>query len=107
MAKFELPESDYIKGTDIQGKNNVVFVILTEIKMEESNYGMRPKGTVSVKIGDAEPFEKLWTLNQQNQSFLVEKFGKESNDWKNKKLSVFTKTTSNGNESIQIKEMLP
>jgi len=101
-----MPESDYIKGTDIQGKNNVVFVILTEVKNEETNYGIRPKGTVSVKIGDAEAFEKFWTLNQQNQKFLVEKYGEESNDWKGHKLSVFSITTSNKNESIHIKEVL-
>ena len=61
MAKFEKQESEYISGNDLVGIDDVRFEILTEAKLESSNFGMKPRCSVNVskKIGRASCRERV------------------------------------------------
>ena len=48
MAKFEKQESEYLSGNDLVGIEDVRLKILTEVKEESSNFGMKPKCSVEV-----------------------------------------------------------
>jgi len=48
-----------------------------------------------------ETSNKEWNLNQQNVNFLVNAYGKNSNDWIGKKVGIFTETIK-GNVAIRV-----
>jgi hypothetical protein len=103
MAEYKVTESSYVSGKDYKGIVGVVFTLLTEVKDEASDYGVKPKCKVSVKNGLVIE-EKNWTLNQQNVNFMVEKFGGNSALWVGKPVGVFTEEIK-GNTSLRIKEV--
>ena len=77
MAKFEKQESEYVSGNDLVGIDDVRFEILTEAKLESSNFGMKPKCSVNVSKKGVVT-KQVWSLNQQNTNFLIDSFGDES-----------------------------
>lgn len=101
MAKFEKQESEYISGNDLVGIDGVTFKILTEVKEESSNFGMKPKCSVEV-LKQGMTAERKWTLNQQNINFLIDTFGEESNLWIGKTVGVFIENIK-GNNAIRVK----
>ena len=101
MAKFEKQESEYISGNDLVGIDGVTFKILTEVKEESSNFGMKPKCSVEV-LKQGITSERKWTLNQQNVYFLIDTFGDESNTWIGKTVGVFIENIK-GNNAIRVK----
>jgi hypothetical protein len=101
MAKFEKQESEYISGNDLVGIDGVTFKILTEVKEESSNFGMKPKCSVEV-LKQGITSERKWTLNQQNINFLIDTFGEESNLWIGKTVGVFIENIK-GNNAIRIR----
>ena len=101
MAKFEKQESEYISGNDLVGIDGVTFKILTEVKEESSNFGMKPKCSVEV-LKQGITSERKWTLNQQNINFLIDTFGDESNTWIGKTVGVFIENIK-GNNAIRVK----
>ena len=101
MAKFEKQESEYISGNDLVGIDGVTFKILTEVKEESSNFGMKPKCSVEV-LKQCMTAERKWTLNQQNINFLIDTFGEESNLWIGKTVGVFIENIK-GNNAIRVK----
>ena len=101
MAKFEKQESEYISGNDLVGIDGVTFKILTEVKEESSNFGMKPKCSVEV-LKQGMTAERKWTLNQQNINFLIDTFGEESNLWIGKTVGVFIENIK-GNNAIRIR----
>lgn len=101
MAKFEKQESEYISGNDLVGIDGVTFKILTEVKEESSNFGMKPKCSVEV-LKQGITAERKWTLNQQNINFLIDTFGEESNSWIGKTVGVFIENIK-GNNAIRVK----
>ena len=101
MAKFEKQESEYISGNDLVGIDGVTFKILTEVKEESSNFGMKPKCSVEV-LKQGMTAERKWTLNQQNINFLIDPFGEESNLWIGKTVGVFIENIK-GNNAIRIR----
>jgi len=101
MAEFEKQESEYISGNDLVGIDGVRFEILTEVKEESSNFGMKPKCTVRVTNNGIDTKQK-WTLNIQNINFLIDTFGKESNTWIGKSVGVFVENIK-GNNAIRVK----
>ena len=101
MAKFEKQESEYISGNDLVGIDGVTFKILTEVKEESSNFGMKPKCSVEV-LKQGMTAERKWTLNQQNINFLIDTFGEESNSWIGKTVGVFIENIK-GNNAIRVK----
>ena len=101
MAKFEKQESEYISGNDLVVIDGVTFKILTEVKEESSNFGMKPKCSVEV-LKQGMTAERKWTLNQQNINFLIDTFGEESNLWIGKTVGVFIENIK-GNNAIRIR----
>jgi len=101
MAKFEKQESEYISGNDLVGIDGVTFKILTEVKEESSNFGMKPKCSVEV-LKQGITSERKWTLNQQNVNFLIDTFGEESNLWIGKTVGVFIENIK-GNNAIRVR----
>ena len=101
MAKFEKQESEYISGNDLVGIDGVTFKILTEVKEESSNFGMKPKCSVKV-LKNGVTSEQKWTLNLQNINFLIDSFGDESTTWIGKSVGIYVKNI-NGNNAIRIK----
>jgi hypothetical protein len=101
MAKFEKQESEYLSGNDLVGIEDVRLKILTEVKEESSNFGMKPKCSVEVtKQGVTS--ERKWTLNQQNVNYLIDNFGGESTSWIGKSVGVFIENIK-GNNAIRVK----
>ena len=101
MAKFEKQESEYLSGNDLVGMEDVRLKILTEVKEESSNFGMKPKCSVEVtKQGVTS--ERKWTLNQQNVNYLIDNFGGESTSWVGKSVGVFIENIK-GNNAIRVK----
>lgn len=101
MAKFEKQESEYLSGNDLVGIEDVRLKILTEVKEESSNFGMKPKCSVEVtKQGVTS--ERKWTLNQQNVNYLIDNFGGESTSWVGKSVGVFIENIK-GNNAIRVK----
>ena len=101
MAKFVKQENEYISGNDLVGVDGVRFEILTEVKEESSNFGMKPKCSVEV-LKQGMTAERKWTLNQQNINFLIDTFGEESNLWIGKTVGVFIENIK-GNNAIRVK----
>ena len=101
MAKFEKQESEYISGNDLVGIDGVTFKILTEVKEESSNFGMKPKCSVEV-LKQGITTDRKWTLNQQNVNFLIDTFGEESTTWIGKTVGVFIENIK-GNNAIRVK----
>ena len=101
MAKFEKQESEYLSGNDLVGIEDVRFKILTEVKEESSNFGMKPKCSVEVTKQGVTTTQK-WTLNQQNTNYLIDSFGGESTAWIGKTVGVFIENIK-GNNAIRIK----
>jgi|UniRef100_A0AAT9J9S3 hypothetical protein len=101
MAKFEKQENEYISGNDLVNVEGVRFEILTEVKEESSNFGMKPKCSVKV-LKNGVTSEQKWTLNLQNINFLIDSFGDESNTWIGKSVGVFVENIK-GNNAIRIK----
>jgi len=101
MAKFEKQESEYISGNDLVGIEDVRFEILTEVKLESSNFGMKPKCSVNVSKQGVTA-KQVWSLNQQNTNFLIDSFGGESTAWIGKTVGVFVENIK-GNNAIRIK----
>ena len=82
--------------------DGVVFEILSEVKNEPSEFGLKPKCSIKVTNG-IESYARKWTLNQQNVNFCVDKFGKDSMNWIGKKLQAYTEVIK-GNVSIRVRE---
>ncbi len=101
MAKFEKQESEYLSGNDLVGIEDVRLKILTEVKEESSNFGMKPKCSVEV-IKQGVTTTQKWTLNQQNTNYLIDSFGGESTTWIGKSVGVFIENIK-GNNAIRIK----
>uniref|UniRef100_A0AAT9JG47 ORF12 n=1 Tax=Nitrosopumilaceae spindle-shaped virus TaxID=3065433 RepID=A0AAT9JG47_9VIRU len=101
MAKFEKQNSEYISGNDLVNTENVRFEILTEVKEESSNFGMKPKCSVKVS-NNGVTTEQKWTLNLQNINFLIDSFGDESTAWVGKSVGVFVENIK-GNNAIRVK----
>ena len=101
MAKFEKQESEYISGNDLVGIDGVTFKILTEVKEESSNFGMKPKCSVTV-LKQGITTDRKWTLNQQNVNYLIDTFGDESTTWIGKTVGVFIENIK-GNNAIRVK----
>lgn len=101
MAKFEKQENEYISGNDLVNVEGVRFEILTEVKEESSNFGMKPKCSVKV-LKNGVTSEQKWTLNLQNINFLIDSFGDESTTWIGKSVGVFVENIK-GNNAIRIK----
>ena len=101
MAKFEKQENEYISGNDLVNVEGVRFEILTEVKEESSNFGMKPKCSVKV-LKNGVTSEQKWTLNLQNINFLIDSFGDESTTWIGKSVGVYVENIK-GNNAIRIK----
>ncbi len=101
MAKFEKQESEYISGNDLAGIEGVRFEIITEVKEESTNFGMKPRCTVNV-LKNGVTSKHTWTLNLQNINFLIESFGDESTTWIGKSVGVFVENIK-GNNAIRVK----
>ena len=101
MAKFEKTESEYISGNDLVGVDGVTFKILTEVKEEPSNFGIKPKCSVEV-VKQGITSTRKWTLNQQNLNYFIDKFGGESATWIGNTVSVYTENIK-GNNAIRVK----
>ena len=101
MAKFEKQESEYISGNDLVNAEGVRFEILTEVKEESSNFGIKPKCSVKV-LKNGVTSEHKWTLNQQNVNYLIDNFGGESTAWIGKSVGVFVENIK-GNNAIRVK----
>ncbi len=101
MAKFEKQENEYISGNDLVNVEGVRFEILTEVKEESSNFGMKPKCSVKV-LKNGVTSEQKWTLNLQNINFLIDSFGDESTTWVGKSVGVYVENIK-GNNAIRIK----
>ena len=101
MAKFEKQESEYISGNDLVGIDDVRFEILTEAKLESSNFGMKPRCSVNVSKKGVTT-KHTWTLNQQNVNYLIDSFGDESTTWVGKSVGVFVENIK-GNNAIRVK----
>ena len=101
MAKFEKQESEYLSGNDLVGIEDVRLKIITEVKEESSNFGMKPKCSVEV-LKQGITAERKWTLNQQNVNFLIDTFGDESTTWIGKTVGVFIENIK-GNNAIRVK----
>jgi hypothetical protein len=101
MAKFEKQESEYLSGNDLVGIEDVRLKILTEVKEESSNFGMKPKCSVEVIKQGVTTIQK-WTLNQQNSNYLIDSFGGESTAWIGKTVGVYVENIK-GNNAIRIK----
>jgi len=101
MAKFEKQENEYISGNDLVNVEDVRFEILTEVKEESSNFGMKPKCSVKV-LKNGVTSEQKWTLNLQNINFLIDSFGDESTTWIGKSVGVYVENIK-GNNAIRIK----
>ena len=99
--KFEKQESEYISGNDLVGTDGVTFKILTEVKEETTNFGMKPKCSVEV-LKQGITTTKMWTLNLQNVNFLVDTHGEESATWVGKTVGVFVENIK-GNNAIRVK----
>ena len=99
--KFEKQESEYISGNDLVGTDGVTFKILTEVKEESSNFGMKPKCSVTV-LKQGITTDRKWTLNQQNVNYLIDTFGDESTTWIGKTVGVFIENIK-GNNAIRVK----
>ena len=83
------------------GIEDVRLKILTEVKEESSNFGMKPKCSVEVTKQGVTTTQK-WTLNQQNTNYLIDSFGGESTAWIGKTVGVFIENIK-GNNAIRIK----
>ena len=83
------------------GIDGVTLKILTEVKEESSNFGMKPKCSVEV-LKQGITAERKWTLNQQNVNFLIDTFGDESTTWIGKTVGVFIENIK-GNNAIRVK----
>lgn len=101
MAKFEKTESEYISGNDLVGVDGVTFKILTEVKEEPSNFGIKPKCSVEV-LKQGITSTRKWTLNQQNLNYLIDKFGGESATWIGNTVGVYTENIK-GNNAIRVR----
>lgn len=101
MAKFEKTENEYISGNDLVNAEGVRFEILTEVKEESSNFGIKPKCSVKV-LKNGVTSEHKWTLNQQNVNYLIDNFGGESTAWIGKSVGVFVENIK-GNNAIRVK----
>jgi len=101
MAKFEKTENEYISGNDLVGVEGVRFEIITEVKEESSNFGIKPKCSVKV-LKNGVTSEHKWTLNQQNINYLIDNFGDESTAWVGKSVGVFVENIK-GNNAIRVR----
>jgi hypothetical protein len=101
MAKFEKQESEYISGNDLAGIEGVRFEIITEVKEQSTNFGMKPRCTVKV-LKNGVTSEHTWTLNLQNINYLIDNFGSESTAWIGKSVGVFVENIK-GNNAIRTK----
>jgi len=99
--EFEKQESEFISGKSLKGIDGVLFEILSEVKNETSEFGVKPRCSVAVVIAGVKSAKK-WTLNQQNVNFLIETFGKDSLAWIGKTVGVFTEEVK-GNTAIRIR----
>jgi len=99
--KFEKQESEFVSGKSLKGIDGVLFEILSEVKNEPSEFGVKPRCNVAVTI-NGEKTGKKWTLNQQNVNFLHDTFGEESLSWIGKTVGVFTEEVK-GNTAIRIR----
>ena len=88
-----------MSGKDLKGVSGIVMEIMTEPKIESTDFGPKTRCTMKITNG-TETHEKKLTWNQQNINFCVSAFGKESHDWIGKKVGIFTETIK-GNESIR------
>lgn len=95
-----MKESEYISGKDLKGIDGITFEILSEVKDESTDFGVKPRCRVKVTKGD-ETHEKKWTLNLQNINYLINAYGKDSNNWIGKKVGIFTEQVK-GNTAIRI-----
>ena len=75
---------------------------MSEVKDVQTDFGVKPRCTVTVSNG-IETHAKEWNLNKQNINYLVENFGNDSIKWIGKKVGVFTESIK-GNLAIRIKE---
>ena len=99
---YILPSVSVVLATLIEvGIDDVRFEILTEVKLESSNFGMKPRGSVNVSKKGVTT-KHTWTLNQQNTNFLIDSFGDESASWIGKSVGVFVENIK-GNNAIRIK----
>ena len=99
--KFEKQESEFVSGKSLKGIDGVLFEILSEVKNEPSEFGVKPRCNVAVII-NGEKTSKKWTLNQQNVNFLHDTLGEESLSWIGKTVGVFTEEVK-GNTAIRIR----
>lgn len=102
MAKFEKQTSEYISGNDLVGIEGTRFEIVTEVKEESTNFGMKPRCSVKVTKVDGNTSVHTWTLNLQNINYLIDNFGGESNVWIGKSFGVYTENIK-GNNAIRVK----
>jgi hypothetical protein len=101
MVKFEKTENEYIRGNDLVGVEGVRFEILTEVKEESTNFGIKPRCSVKV-LKNGVTSEHKWNMNLQNLNYLVENFGEESTAWIGKSVGVYVENIK-GNNAIRVK----
>ncbi len=90
-----------MSGASLKGIDGVTFEILSEIKSEPSEFGMKPRGSVKVtKQGNTQTMK--WNLNQQNLNYLIDTYGGNSNNWIGKTVGIFTEVIK-GNVAIRIR----
>lgn len=81
-----LHQSDYIKAVDFGGKDVTVEIQEVNLEVLEDTKGVKKKkGTISL----VRPADKKWVLNVTNLRCLIAMFGKETDDWIGKRVTLF------------------
>lgn len=99
--EYKKIDSEYVSGKDLKGIDGILIEILTEVKNETGEYGVKPTCKIAVVVG-GEKTAKTWSLNNQNTNFLIETFGKDSLSWIGKTVGVYTEEVM-GKTAIRIR----
>ena len=87
MVKTKDP-GEYINGEFVKSCNVTELTILTECDIVDGDFGKKMEG--KVRCNDKDRTEKIISLNKTNHRKLIELFGDETADWKDKTVRVKT-----------------
>lgn len=90
--------SNYIKSIDFQGKDRTVKITAVKAEVLESNKGKKMKPILSL-----EDSERKWVLNRSNAECLVAMFGRKTEGWIGKRVTLYPMPYSKSKSGFAIR----
>ena len=86
----ELDIEEFLRAVDIPKDTNIVFVDAGKKGVIRQGEGKEDIPTFEIKVKLPDGTEKLWTMNKTSQRTIASVFGKNTDTWKGKTVTLFT-----------------